>query len=144
MTKLFIPAGRELPAGGMQGKIAVIGGAILILGTLLQAPVKAQPPMRVADFVGDWKNDNPETRGVATLEVRQRDEALAVHAWGACTPRDCDWGVSKGLAEHRSANIEWDQGFVLRKMSLFIEEGRLRMVLDSVYRDRRAPQHAVE
>ena len=81
---------------------------------------------------------------MTTLEVRQRGEALAVHAWGACSPKDFDWGVSKGLAEHRSGNIELDQGFVLRKVSLFIEEGRLRMVLDSVYRDKRPPQHEVE
>jgi hypothetical protein len=144
MTNLLILGGQAFPAGGMLGKIAAAGAAILMSGILLQAPVKAQPPLRVADFVGDWKNDNPQTRGVTTLEVRQRGDALAVHAWGACSPKDCDWGVSTGLAEHRSANIEWDQGFVLRKMSLFIEEGRLRMVLDSVYRDKRPPQHEVE
>jgi hypothetical protein len=43
-----------------------------------------------------------------------------------------------------SASITWNQGFVERKMALSPDGNRLRMVLDSVYNDKRAPQHGLE
>jgi hypothetical protein len=36
-----------------------------------------------------------------------------------------------------AASVTWDQGFVLRNMTLFLDGGRLRMVLDGVYRNNR-------
>ncbi len=93
---------------------------------------------------GKWKNDNSQTRGITRLEVRQNGALVQVHAWGACSPQDCDWGTERGAIIGDSASVAWDQGFVLRKMTLTPDARRLRMVLDSVYRDNRAPQHGLE
>ena len=93
---------------------------------------------------GVWRNDNPQTRGITKLEVQQTGETVFVRAWATCLPQPCDWGTQKGVVGSNSASISWDQGFVLRKMILTPDAGRLRMVLDSVYRDSRSPRRAEE
>jgi len=117
------------------------------------AQVQRQPSLQpegatktnpASSFSGAWRNDNAQTRGITRLEVQQSGDGMTVRAWGACSPRDCDWGVAKGLASGGSASVTWDQGFVLRKMTLTSDGGRLRMALDNVYRDNRPPQQRVE
>ncbi len=111
---------------------------------------QSQPARRPGDrstkslLIGEWKNDNLQTRGITRLEIQQEGEAVRVHAWGACSPQDCDWGTQTGALSAESASVAWDQGFVLRKMTLTPDAGRLRMLLDSVYRDSRPPQHGQE
>lgn len=95
-------------------------------------------------LIGNWKNDNPQTRGMTRLAIEQEGGTVRVHAWGACSPQDCDWGAQPAAMEAGSASVAWDQGFVLRKMTLTPDGGRLRMSLDSVYRDARPPQHGQE
>jgi hypothetical protein len=95
-------------------------------------------------FEGKWNNDNSQARGLTRLEIEQQGKTVKVHAWASCTPQDCDWGTESGVIDAGTASVAWDQNFVLRKMTLTHDAGRLRMVLDSVFRDNRAPQHAVE
>jgi hypothetical protein len=143
---------------------AVVGVALLIFGiyshriqdakergrgvAMTQTP--AQPsqrnpgPMVEGRLFGVWKNTNPQTRGITRLEVQQNGGLVAVRAWGACSPRDCDWGMTTGIISGESASARWDQGFVERKMAFSPDGNRLRMVLDSVYRDNRPPQHGLE
>jgi hypothetical protein len=109
-----------------------------------ETPQKTVPRASDSQLSGHWSNDNPQTRGITRLEVQQNGDLVAVHAWGACSPQDCDWGTEQGPVREQSASVTWDQGFVLRKMTLVPDGGRLRMVLDSVYRDSRPPQHGVE
>jgi hypothetical protein len=49
-------------------------------------------------FAGRWKNIDSNTRGITTLTISVRGTAVMVHAWGSCTPKDCDWGTVKALA----------------------------------------------
>jgi hypothetical protein len=95
-------------------------------------------------LIGNWKNDNPQTHGMTKLEIQQEAETVLVHAWGACSPRDCDWGAQPAALSAGSASVAWDQGFVLRKMTLTPDMQRLRMSLDSVFRDGRPPQQSQE
>ena len=106
-----------------------------------QKPIKSGSEYLLS---GIWKNANPQTRGITKLDVQPSGDLVSVHAWGACSPQDCDWGTVKGAVTAESASVTWDQSFVLRKMTLTTDSGRLRMVLDSVYRDKRPPQQAVE
>ena len=102
-------------------------------------------PTRInGSLAGMWTNDNTVSRGITKVEVEENGDAVKVHAWGACHPTDCDWGTEKGLVTGDSTSVAWDQGFVLRKMTLSIDATRLRMDLDSVYRDNRPSQHARE
>jgi len=43
-------------------------------------------------FTGNWKNADPNTRGITTLVISGNGNALRMHAWGKCHPQDCDWG----------------------------------------------------
>lgn len=154
---------------GTPGRItsAMLGAVLLISGvythssadkdrgqpnqTILSQPTRGQQrlphpraPEPSSPFSGVWRNDNPQTRGITKLDVQQTGETVIVRAWGTCLPQPCDWGTQKGVLGLNSASISWDQGFVLRKMILTPDAGRLRMVLDSVYYDSRSPQRAEE
>ncbi len=43
-------------------------------------------------FSGRWTNTDANTRGITTQEIRVTGSNVTVHAWGKCTPQDCDWG----------------------------------------------------
>ena len=158
-------SGKIEPSTGGRIMSGLLGMALLIYGiyahgatdaarnqaiqTARRPVTQGQPPRKPVNrarepFSGKWRNDNTQTRGITRLEVQQSGNLAAVHAWGACSPQDCDWGTANGPASGGSVSVTWDQGFVLRKMTLFPDAGRLRMVLDSVYRDKRSPQHHVE
>ena len=49
-------------------------------------------------FSGTWKNVDSKTRGVTTLIITAKGSTASVHAWGRCTPMDCDWGTVKAKA----------------------------------------------
>jgi hypothetical protein len=49
-------------------------------------------------FSGTWKNVDSKTRGITTLEIKVSGTMVKIHAWGSCTPRDCDWGTVNALA----------------------------------------------
>ncbi len=52
----------------------------------------------LGEFNGRWKNVNPHTRGITTLDIRVQGVNVTVHAWGKCHPRDCDWGMVRATA----------------------------------------------
>jgi hypothetical protein len=49
-------------------------------------------------FSGRWRNTDADTRGITTLEIRVTGNNATVHAWGKCTPQDCDWGQEGAYA----------------------------------------------
>jgi hypothetical protein len=51
-------------------------------------------------FVGQWKNNNANTRGITKIHISNagRNGIVNVRAWGQCHPTDCDWGSVKGYA----------------------------------------------
>jgi hypothetical protein len=108
------------------------------------ASPKQRLPRKAGRLAGTWTNDNTQTRGIARLQIDENGKAVTVRVWAACQPADCDWGTEKGLMSQGSTTLAWDQGFVLRKMTLTPDAARLRMDLDSVYRDSRPPQHGQE
>ena len=46
----------------------------------------------LGQFSGKWKNIDPNTRGVTTLDIGVSGTSVTVQAWGKCHPQDCDWG----------------------------------------------------
>lgn len=46
----------------------------------------------LSQFTGNWKNADPNTRGVTALLITGTGDALKMRAWGKCHPQDCDWG----------------------------------------------------
>jgi len=84
-------------------KVCVVLG-IVVLAVLLTCPAFAA----MGQFVGNWKNMDPNTKGITALEIAMAGpKALSVHAWGECQPKDCDWGKVPGYpyAPNVSANL---------------------------------------
>jgi hypothetical protein len=80
------------------------------LGTLVGCMIVAFATPAFAtlpEFMGNWKNTNPNTKGLTTLHITQASAQVMVHAWGKCSPTDCDWGNMPGYAyaPNVSANL---------------------------------------
>lgn len=106
--------------------------------------LQPSPASPNSPLAGTWKNDNPQTRGIPRLDITQNGEVILVHAWNACSAPDCDWGTERGVISGSSVNVAWDQGIVLRKMTITPDAGRLLVVVDSVYRDNRPSRRLKE
>lgn len=71
----------------------------LIIGIVLVMCLMAGPCFAgLNQFAGTWKNVDPNTRGVTTLKIKVRGDSVRIHAWGSCSPKDCDWGRVKAIA----------------------------------------------
>ncbi|MBW2039980.1 MAG: hypothetical protein JRI46_10405 [Deltaproteobacteria bacterium] len=71
-----------------------LGLVVSILALVMAATASAD----LNQFAGRWKNTDPDTRGVTTLNIRVRGTNVTVQAWGKCHPKDCDWGRVKAYA----------------------------------------------
>ena len=68
----------------------------LFLGLVLAA-VPSTAFAQLSTFQGNWRNNNPATGGVTRLQI-DTSPAVTVHAWGKCSPSDCDMGTRNGFA----------------------------------------------
>jgi hypothetical protein len=64
------------------------------LGLSKDLLVKAIVP---APIVATWVNCDHATRGLVRLMIAPKGNEITVHAFGACSPTPCDWGVVNGL-----------------------------------------------
>ncbi|MBE9033112.1 hypothetical protein IQ266_25575 [filamentous cyanobacterium LEGE 11480] len=72
-------------------RIVTIATATAALGLTMGQAAMAKP----ADFIGTWKNSNPNTRGITKLIVKKAaGNKLNIQVFGQCQPKDCDWGKS--------------------------------------------------
>lgn len=92
---------------------------------------------RAGPAEGTWVNVDENTRSLTRLHTFRSGDELTVHAWGACTPKDCDWGRASGRIAGGRARVVWDQGFVVRDMRLVFREDVLEVTTQSRYRDGR-------
>ena len=72
--------------------------AVGVIVCLLFLGIVSTASANLAQFAGKWKNTNPNTRGVTTIEITISGTNVMVHAWGQCQPTDCDWGNVQGFA----------------------------------------------
>jgi len=98
-----------------------------------------------SQLVGSWSNDDPNTGGITRFQFAKLDDQIQVHAWGKCHPTDCDWGVQRALLDGESFVVVWDEGFVMRKMTMNINLIRkLTATTESVYSDSRPRRRSDE
>jgi hypothetical protein len=69
------------------------GSFLVFLVLVLPATAFAQ----LSAFQGNWRNVDPATRGVTRLQI-DTSPNVTVHAWGKCSPTDCDNGTVNGFA----------------------------------------------
>lgn len=73
-------------------KVMVIASLLLVGMAFSATPVAAQ----AIQFTGVWINEDSGTGGVTRLDIALKGNNVSVHAWGKCTPTDCDWGRVNG------------------------------------------------
>jgi hypothetical protein len=77
--------------------------ALLVgISMLMMVGVSVAAPS-ASDFDGMWFNVNSLTGGITQVEIdtsgaTDQGEGVSIHAWGSCTPTDCDWGAVPALA----------------------------------------------
>ncbi len=83
-------------------------------------------------FVGRWANEDLATRGITRVEIRQEVGDIAVHMWGSCSPRECDWGEETGffLKDRPGVlTVIWNPEFKVSIQEFrILSDGRLEVV----------------
>lgn len=71
-----------------------LAAVFLLMGAFALPSWAAEQP---ADLDGVWINDNPDTRGIARIEIQLTSEHFGdVRTYGSSHPDPCDWGWSRG------------------------------------------------
>lgn len=70
--------------------------AILALTVLLLVSPVASA--QINQFAGKWKNVDPNTGGLTTLNIEVKGTRVRIQTWGKCHPSDCAWGFAEGTA----------------------------------------------
>ena len=88
---------------------------IALLGLTVAALVPFGPASaNLAELLGNWHNANASTRDIVRLEIMHAGGNIEVHAWGACSPTPCDWGMVRAVpyAPNVSAPLPADAEFL--------------------------------
>ena len=52
---------------------------------------KAEPStFELSDYLGEWRNRDPNTRGITRVSLHKNGPVLQAQVWGRCHPTDCD------------------------------------------------------
>jgi hypothetical protein len=93
--------------------------------TITPSPTPIYPP--VDEFVGIWKNIDPNTRGWTKLEIGADGKSISFHLWGACIPTDCDAGIHSTEYLGNPVKIYIDFGFATEDMTFLLEDEILHL-----------------
>jgi peroxiredoxin/outer membrane lipoprotein-sorting protein len=92
-------------------------------------------------FVGRWENEDPEIGIMTTVEIRFREGGLEVQAWGACQPKDCDWGVRKPIfvdSRNGVLSLGWPfSGFTHRQLITLSTRDRIQILGHTINKEGR-------
>lgn len=107
---------------------------LLLLILLLPACLFAQTAS-LPLLTGTWVNERPGG-GVSQVIVRQDGARTIVHAWGSCSPNDCDWGETDTNLWNGITVAIWKQGFATTRMQLIpLPDGRIVVVSQADFHD---------
>lgn len=103
----------------MLAATAVATGVVVgVAGPASASPV---PPRASSSLLGTWVNTNPNTRSVKQVVVTPTPSgAITVDAFGACSPRLCEWGrvpavvYGGSVSSAAGDNFQSNQRFLIR------------------------------
>jgi hypothetical protein len=75
----------------MRSKVTLLVAIAAVLA--ITGPASATLP----ELLGNWKNVNANTPNIVRLEITNAGGTIDVHAWGACSPKPCDWGTKQAV-----------------------------------------------
>jgi hypothetical protein len=84
----------------MRSKITMLGAIAAWATVALTPPASAD----IGQFLGEWHNIDPNTRGIVRILITEGDGAIKVHVWGRCHPEPCDWGEAPAVPY--AANVD--------------------------------------
>ncbi len=96
---------------------------ILTISTLFLFSMSVNAQMR--SFVGNWVNTNSNTSGMTRLVVSASGNRAYIHAWGQCSPRDCDWGRTNATKFYTGVSSNVVSGL----MGNYSQSGIRRMII---------------
>ena len=79
-------------------KIALFYITLSLFSTAQSHTPPIAPAGQITNFLGTWVNTNSNTRGIKKVIILNRGAQQKVHAYGACSPRACDWGERNAYA----------------------------------------------
>ncbi len=80
---------------------------VLLLALVAFLPLSPDPTNQL---VGTWLNRDQATLGVTQIVINQENGVLFAHSWGACTPTDCDQGVTELAVNEGTATAVFHAG----------------------------------
>lgn len=116
---------------------------------LMSGMVQAQD-LAAAPFLGDWVNQDANTRGITRVSVKMAKTGMMAQMWGKCHPSDCDWGLVRATPEAPdqdgpSVKVIWEHGFKAVIQTLRIDsDGQLRVSSLTHYTDKSGRRDRVE
>ena len=78
-------------------------GSILTLSILFLFSLNVSAQLR--SFVGNWSNTDSNTSGITRIRITASGSNVYTHAWGQCSPRDCDMGRSTATRYYSSNSL---------------------------------------
>ncbi|HMW40428.1 MAG TPA: C1 family peptidase [Saprospiraceae bacterium] len=97
------------------------------------------------NFAGTWRNVDPKTKGITRI-IAETNGVASIHAYGQCSPTDCDWGNAVAVALPAQYPYEYCAQYNdnAAKRYLYIDIGCIQNVLTvklvSDYHDNRPTQ----
>jgi hypothetical protein len=104
-----------------------------------------QAAAATSDFLGQWVNAATDGSGIARVVVTQAGGSrLSIHAFGACKPTECDWGVQPahafsedpGSDDAQSVTADFNAGFAQKRITLRqVPGGALKLEVQTSFTD---------
>lgn len=81
-----------------------------------------------ASVVGEWTNNDFDTRSVTRFTIRLEGTNIMVHMWGRCSPKECDWREQTATMAGQTLHLTWPQtGAVLTQVLKIMPDGTIEM-----------------
>lgn len=104
-------------------------------------------------LAGTWTNFSPEEQnGLIKLGITASGNQLSIHAWGACQPIDCDWGVRAASFDGQKATASWSfmkeadhkESGRVATVTMIPDNGRLNVAIVNTFPNHPATQRQFE
>jgi peroxiredoxin/outer membrane lipoprotein-sorting protein len=107
---------------------------VLLLALVAFLPLS---PDSTNQLVGTWLNHDPATMIVTQIVITQENGVLRAHSWGACTPTDCDWGVTEVTLNEGTLTATFNAGPATTTMYFVrLPNDKLLVVHKAEFKDR--------
>lgn len=73
-------------------------------------------PDSTSQLIGTWLNRDPAAEGITQIAITNQGGVLRAQAWGACVPKDCDYGTADLTWKEGTSTAIFNQGSVVTTM----------------------------